>query len=89
MELALSQRSAGTFPTGLRDGEIMFENPAEHSDRMDTRFFNRVLISSWGSRGFPILIYPSGRPVGNVPDDLFSNSKCAFRERLYRFVDYA
>ena len=33
--------------------------------------FRQVPISSWGSRGFSILIFPSRTPVGNVPVDLW------------------
>ena len=53
------------FPTGLPDGEIMFENPPERY-----LIFHRVPISSWGSRGFSILIYPSDGRLENVPVDL-------------------
>ena len=40
-DYTFEQRSAETFPTGLSDEEIMFENSWEYPDRTDTRFFTR------------------------------------------------
>ena len=58
------QISGGTFPTGLPDGEIMFENPTERPDRTDTYFF----VEYWSVLGVLVVskyLYTQGRLVGN------------------------